>query len=319
MKKPSIALVCLLMCLCTLANWSGVSATQMIAYGPVAVVVTASSTLLGKWSQYPPENVLDEDPTTAWLEGQDGTAGDSLTFQFSQPVEFCGFEYIPGYAKSRQLYQANAVPSVFTISSGASTVVTHTYLKRQDAVNVDVSDPQIFSPQFVLVRPTVTRKVTVKVDKSTIEREANNGFSELRPIIRHGGRVYCGNKALPMPWGMLAGGVEKAGFLRTVTIPAEGAVPMNPYPWASMERRISRATRTASGSQLTPKQKALFFPYDESFRLFPTQGGIDLVSARLSFFKGSTPHGYVLRRVSMGVVEGKWVFKKVSFEEDIWN
>jgi hypothetical protein len=44
------------------------------------------------------ENVLDNDLKTAWIEGQPGTDGAFVTFQFDRNIEFYGFEYVPGIA-----------------------------------------------------------------------------------------------------------------------------------------------------------------------------------------------------------------------------
>lgn len=47
--------------------------------------------------------------------------GATITFLFDKAVEFCGFEYIPGYAKSQETYGANSVPTGFKITAADET------------------------------------------------------------------------------------------------------------------------------------------------------------------------------------------------------
>lgn len=78
---------------------------EVIQYGPVALRLSASSVLpANKGITYVPENVLDNDPKTAWIEGQPGVDDAFITFQFDIEVELYGFEHIPGYVKSKEVF-----------------------------------------------------------------------------------------------------------------------------------------------------------------------------------------------------------------------
>lgn len=68
--------------------------------------VTASSTLKGSYS---PRNVLDDDFSTAWVEGApDDGVGEWIELTFDELDGLAYIGIVNGYAKSKELYYANA-------------------------------------------------------------------------------------------------------------------------------------------------------------------------------------------------------------------
>lgn len=66
--------------------------------------VTASSTL----TDYPITHILDDDKSTAWVEGKSGDGiGESIVFEHYKGLEISKMVISNGYHKSLDLYQAN--------------------------------------------------------------------------------------------------------------------------------------------------------------------------------------------------------------------
>lgn len=79
---------------------------------------SASSFLESNWNKYQenyhPSYVLDDDPTTAWVEGADGDGvGESLTIRLSPLKKAKALRLVitPGYQKSKGLFAANGTPT----------------------------------------------------------------------------------------------------------------------------------------------------------------------------------------------------------------
>ncbi|MER2559417.1 MAG: hypothetical protein ABTQ32_01780 [Myxococcaceae bacterium] len=83
---------------------------------------TASSFLESNWNKYQenyhPTYVLDDDPSTAWVEGVDGDGvGQSLTVKVSTLNKARAVRLVitPGYQKSKTLFAANGVPTSLAV------------------------------------------------------------------------------------------------------------------------------------------------------------------------------------------------------------
>lgn len=74
--------------------------------------VSASSYLSEKTIKHVPDRIMDDDVTTAWVEGVDGNGeGESVTFTFGDSNSVSGIRIWNGYQKSEDLYYKNARPS----------------------------------------------------------------------------------------------------------------------------------------------------------------------------------------------------------------
>ena len=71
--------------------------------------------LNGKTVEYPPENLFDSDPSTAWVEGVKGYGrGENVLILTNKIVS--SFSIINGFAKSERLYSRNSRVKEFSVS-----------------------------------------------------------------------------------------------------------------------------------------------------------------------------------------------------------
>lgn len=85
--------------------------------------VSASSYLSETNIKHVPDRIMDDDVTTAWVEGVDGNGeGESVTFTFGDSYSVSGIRIWNGYQKSEDLYYKNARPSELELefSDGAT-------------------------------------------------------------------------------------------------------------------------------------------------------------------------------------------------------
>ena len=70
-----------------------------------------------------PENAVDQDKSTAWVEGASGAGiGQSITFYLSGESRISGFQIYGGYQKNEDIYYKNCRPKEIrvTLSDGSS-------------------------------------------------------------------------------------------------------------------------------------------------------------------------------------------------------
>jgi hypothetical protein len=79
---------------------------------PENYTVTVSSEL---GANYGSSNLNDNDPSTAWAEGAEGTTGGWILIEFDPGTYVSWVGLLPGYAKSEYTYTANARPSEATV------------------------------------------------------------------------------------------------------------------------------------------------------------------------------------------------------------
>jgi hypothetical protein len=93
-------------------------------FKPVSFTATASSTLCeGKGPKkkcHEVSGLTDQDVATAWCEGARGTGGQ-LTLTFDREVKVGGLDLQPFFGKRFTLAQANARPSLVTVSAGGAS------------------------------------------------------------------------------------------------------------------------------------------------------------------------------------------------------
>ena len=102
--------------------------------------VSASSYLKEKSIQHIPERLIDQDTTTAWVEGVSGTGeGEFVCFELDGSYTINGIKIWNGYQKSEDLYYKNARPQKLEVEFSDGTSER---LKLQD--NVDGSQTFYF-------------------------------------------------------------------------------------------------------------------------------------------------------------------------------
>ncbi len=85
--------------------------------------ISASSVLKGQEYSYEPSNMADMDTSTCWAEGVSGDGtGESITFASDQAQDISGLAILPGYCKSRDLYDKNGAPAAIRIECGGRSM-----------------------------------------------------------------------------------------------------------------------------------------------------------------------------------------------------
>ena len=117
--------------------------------------VSASSSLPGDatTSYYGPNNVTDNNLSTAWNEGASGNGpGEYLTFTASSPQKISGVGIVGGYPKSDEVYFNNARPKEITLTFDDGT-----------SINYTLKDSNGEYQEFKLDSPVSSTKVTITI------------------------------------------------------------------------------------------------------------------------------------------------------------
>lgn len=78
--------------------------------------VSATSVLFEAGYDHSVQNIIDNNPATAWVEGVTGNGeGEGVTFYFESEQVFTGMKIRNGYQKNNETYIKNARPSVLRI------------------------------------------------------------------------------------------------------------------------------------------------------------------------------------------------------------
>lgn len=140
--------------------------------------IRASSTLSA--DSYSAANLMDDDTTTAWIEGKDGIGvGEYVTFCITPGTLVYGFYVIPGYTKSEDLFQKNGVPTKISVSDGTLT----------EEIDIsgfvpDFSDPRKSALYIDLDKPMGALGSNITVTMLEIRpgsKYTDSGFTELWP------------------------------------------------------------------------------------------------------------------------------------------
>jgi hypothetical protein len=106
-------------------------------------------------NDYVPDNVLDGDRRTAWVEGVPGLGlGARLTFRFPQRVRLTGVRIVNGYAKSTAALLDNAAPRTLLISTDGRSAPVRARLPHDSRPQTTRAD---FGP---------TRRVVLEVESA---------------------------------------------------------------------------------------------------------------------------------------------------------
>ena len=115
--------------------------------------VTASSSLSEYDMTHSPDRLIDEDISTAWVEGVNGQGiGENVTFQFDDEYTISGLKINAGYQKSDSLYEKNSRPAELKISFSDGSSQTYTLQ--------DINDGQ----EIVLEQPVMTDSISITIE-----------------------------------------------------------------------------------------------------------------------------------------------------------
>lgn len=303
-----------------------------VKYGPIEIALSASSTLPdSRVASYRPENVLDHNLETAWIEGQKGTNGASITFNFNADIIFCGFEYIPGYVRSKDSYKNNAIPHRFIITMNNNEHEILAYIKKKltgfdpelddkPASQPDFDDIENYSYQYVLVKPEHTQKISIRIAWAPTAKYDDAGFTELHPIYFFDNQLYCGKELAKQPMIELSRGTKEARFTPVVQIPKKDYQKEKGMSADWSNRFLKDDVKKINSSNLSAAQKAIFFPYDESFRMYTSGTGFRICSlVDYGFWECDTAHGILKRQIYLVNQAEQWLFTRVEYQDEQWT
>lgn len=115
--------------------------------------VAASSTLQG--GSYGAQNVLDDDPATAWIEGAKGDGvGESLLLTLNKPTKVSQVGIMGGYGKSKNIYFANnRVAELKVVINDSYTITRSLY----DAMTLQFLDVGNYSKEVKTIKLMITK------------------------------------------------------------------------------------------------------------------------------------------------------------------
>ncbi len=102
---------------------------------PENYTITVSSEL---GASYGSSNLSDNDLSTAWAEGEEGTTGSWILIEFNPGTNISWVGLVPGYAKSEYTYTANARPSEVTVEVDNQTYYIGDYPYRIHAIDWEI-------------------------------------------------------------------------------------------------------------------------------------------------------------------------------------
>jgi hypothetical protein len=120
---------------------------------PLKVTASASSTRAPQGgNRYFPENLVDEDLDSAWIEGVDGPGrGSWIQCDFDREVSLNSIRVYPGYFKSQTIWAKNNRVSAATIIFS-------------DGTSMQVTFPDQMQPQDIAANGKRTRSVRLQID-----------------------------------------------------------------------------------------------------------------------------------------------------------
>ena len=137
--------------------------------------INASSFLAparGGITNYKPENLLDANPSTAWIESAVGKGiGEWVEFSFDNPVELHSIEIWNGYqkapGKNRDPFMNNLCPAIIRIDAGG---IFFTHELEQKRGSQDISLPAIITDKV---------KIEILTIHENPEADPDSGFSDI--------------------------------------------------------------------------------------------------------------------------------------------
>ena len=114
------------------------------------ISVRASSTLHNEKQNYGVTNLIDNDQSTAWVEGVAGTGNNEyIVYRFGDETTFSGISIRNGYQKRDDLYNKNARVKVLRITDGNGNEQYVNVPDEDNLNNIDFYEP--FTSDFVTV------------------------------------------------------------------------------------------------------------------------------------------------------------------------
>ena len=153
------------------------------------VEVKASSTRAGKTlDAYAAWKVLDGDAETIWCEGKPGGGtGESLTVTFLDPVRVDEIQLVTGIPQTPELFEANNVPSVITLTTddgrtveGMDGSLVEGAFDYMGTATIELGPPAV--KKLTLTLATV-EKVTAANHTCIADLRISSGGDDVEPLV----------------------------------------------------------------------------------------------------------------------------------------
>lgn len=118
------------------------------------LLTISSSSALSEYNMtHSVERVIDENITTAWVEGVTGHGiGEYILFEFDDEYSVEGFEIFAGYQKSYSLYKKNSRPKEIILEFSDGTQETYKLEDSMEKQSIDFEDKKITDFIKVIIR-----------------------------------------------------------------------------------------------------------------------------------------------------------------------
>ena len=147
------------------------------------VSIEASSVLeASENATYAPENLLDGNFSTAWVEGEAGVGtGTTITIKLEQPTLVYGLKFFNGYQKSKDLFAKNGRVKHVTISNGDNILAdSDIYYDKPYDMDTDFAEYDRPYNLISFQQPTVVDEIVITIqDACAGDKYEDTAISEV--------------------------------------------------------------------------------------------------------------------------------------------
>ncbi len=105
-----------------------------------------------KGNKYGPENLADEDPKTAWVEGVEGDGiGETIVVRFNQPEDVKEIGFRNGYTKNNDIFAKNNRVSAVVIKTSSGYSAVAELVDNGETQTVDLSQQNIKDVSWIAI------------------------------------------------------------------------------------------------------------------------------------------------------------------------
>ena len=163
----------------------GMSFVYIKTYDEEKKVVSIEATSVLEASEnatYAPENLLDGNFSTAWVEGEAGVGtGTTITIKLEQPTLVYGLKFFNGYQKSKDLFAKNGRVKYVTISNGDNILAdSDIYYDKPYDMDTDFAEYDRPYNLISFQQPTVVDEIVITIqDACAGDKYEDTAISEV--------------------------------------------------------------------------------------------------------------------------------------------
>lgn len=163
----------------------GMSFVYIKTYDEEKKVISIEATSILEESEkatYKPENLLDGNFSTAWVEGEDGVGiGTMITIKLEQPALVYGLKLYNGYQKSKDIFVKNGRVKHITVSNADNVLAdTDVYYDKPYTMDTDFGEHDRPYNLISFHQPTVVDEIVITIqDACAGDKYEDTAISEL--------------------------------------------------------------------------------------------------------------------------------------------